>query len=276
MTNDKLAAAIHGQYDIKPFAIIAEAWKKTKGVKASFWGGTALNILVCMVFVSLLFSILVSAGDKAIIHGHLMGIKITSQLLWFIPFLIIFIGSFFVILPMFSGMLMIGIYRVIDHPHKATLVFKYFRYRYQLFMAFVVYQIIVGGLTVLGNYLANLSNTQALAGNHDLSIGLMIASICCFLVYLYFFVSYLLYVPLIVEKKLLGWRALRTSRQAIYYHWFKIFALQVLMFIILVLSVIPFAIGLIWSIPMLNNAFAILYREIFGIENLANQTYATS
>ena len=58
---------------------------------------------------------------------------------------------------------------------------------------------------------------------------------------------------------------METSRKAIHQHWFKIFGLYIVLGVILLLSVIPVGIGLIWSLPLFILAFGVLYRTIFGV-----------
>lgn len=83
---------------------------------------------------------------------------------------------------------------------------------------------------------------------------------------IYLMVAYMLAMPLMVEKKLGIWESMETSRQAITQCWFRFFGLMLLMMLIIVVSIIPLGIGLIWTLPMTALVLGIVYRELFGLE----------
>ncbi|NQD95394.1 hypothetical protein HP532_22315, partial [Pseudomonas sp. CrR25] len=82
---------------------------------------------------------------------------------------------------------------------------------------------------------------------------------------LYLAIAYMLAIPLVVERGLSPWQALEASRKAISQHWFKVFGLFLVLGVITMLSAIPLAIGLVWSIPLFVIAMGVLYRTIFGV-----------
>ena len=84
---------------------------------------------------------------------------------------------------------------------------------------------------------------------------------------IYLIFSYWLVMPLIIEKGMSPWQAMEASRKAIHRCWLKVFWLQLFLGFTLIGSALLLGIGLIWTLPMCLLAAAILYREIFGIEN---------
>lgn len=84
---------------------------------------------------------------------------------------------------------------------------------------------------------------------------------------IYLIFSYMLVMPLIIEKGMSPWQAMEASRKAIHRCWFKVFWLQLILGVTLIGSAFLLGIGLIWTVPMCILAAAILYREIFGTEN---------
>ena len=84
---------------------------------------------------------------------------------------------------------------------------------------------------------------------------------------IYLSFAYLLAVPLVIDRDLGPWEALEASRKAITKNWFSVFAFYILLTIIMTVSMIPLGIGLIWTMPMMAVAFAILYRQVFGIQS---------
>ena len=64
------------------------------------------------------------------------------------------------------------------------------------------------------------------------------------------------------------WQAMETSRKTLTKHWFKFLLFLLAMVLIMVVSAIPAGIGLIWTAPMMALAYAIAYREVFGLESV--------
>ena len=83
---------------------------------------------------------------------------------------------------------------------------------------------------------------------------------------IYLMVAYSLAMPLVVEKGLSPWQALEASRKAITKSWFRFIGLGLAIMVIMIVSMIPLGIGMIWTIPMAMIAFGIAYRNIFGYE----------
>lgn len=82
---------------------------------------------------------------------------------------------------------------------------------------------------------------------------------------IYLSVAYLLAFPLIVDRNISPWEALEASRKAISKRWFSVFFWYIALMIIVIISIIPLGLGLIWTMPMMVMAIIILYRDIFGI-----------
>ena len=91
---------------------------------------------------------------------------------------------------------------------------------------------------------------------------------------IYLIFSYLCVFPLIVEKGMSPWQAMEASRKALHRCWFKGFGLQLILGIVIIGSALLLGIGLIWTVPMCLLAVAILYREVFGVENGPESTAA--
>lgn len=84
---------------------------------------------------------------------------------------------------------------------------------------------------------------------------------------IYLMVAFTMAVPLVVEKNMGPWEALTTSRRAITHKWFAMLGLSLLSLLIFIVGAIPLGIGLIWAVPLVALAFAILYRDMFGVED---------
>ena len=138
--------------------------------------------------------------------------------------------------PLMAGILMLGIRRSVDLPVSFGQAFSYFGFAGPVIVAAFL-------MTLLGYMLLVLPG-------------------------IYLAMAYALTIPLIVEKRLSPWQAMEASRRAVTHHWFKIFFLMLLMGLIFIVSIIPFGLGVIWTYPMMINVLGILYRDIFGVEEV--------
>ncbi len=81
---------------------------------------------------------------------------------------------------------------------------------------------------------------------------------------IYLLVSYsLAYWILTIHPNESFWDILEASRKIVSRHWFKFFILNLVIGLILMISAIPFGIGLIWTLPLCNFMYAIIFTSIF-------------
>jgi len=142
-----------------------------------------------------------------------------------------------VMYPFAAGIIMLGVERSVDLPVSYKSVFGYFTYTLPLLGAAVLMSILV-------------------------AVGFLLLIIPG----IYLSLAYIFVVPLVVEKNLGIWDAMETSRKAVTSRWFKLFFLFLIMSIILIISALPFGIGLIWTYPMAVAMMGVMYRDIFGVE----------
>ncbi|MBU0480995.1 MAG: hypothetical protein KKG47_07825 [Proteobacteria bacterium] len=142
--------------------------------------------------------------------------------------------------PFLAGIMMIGIRRAVDLPISYKMAFGYFGF----VVPIVIAAFLVSIMTTLGFILLILPG-------------------------IYLSLAYMLVIPLIVDKKMSAWQAMEASRKAIHKHWFKVFGLYFVMGFIYLLSLIPLGLGIIWTMPMFVVMSGILYREIFGVSEMA-------
>lgn len=248
--------AIAGRYDFKIMDIIREAWQKVKGVKASYWGASLLLIFFSIALFFLFFmvgDIIFNPQKKDLLT------EIASRITYALLF------------PMIVGLIMIGVNRAANLPFKATFVFHYYRFFLKLFAGLLITVLIFAALTTLLTFaiifiifLHKSGPLTFFTLTAEILLGAIAALLTASLFYLY--LGYSLFSPLVVEKKLTAWRALETSRKSISHHFFKVLGLYCVLLLILLISVIPFGIGLIWSAPFTNNSIGVLYRRMFGVQ----------
>lgn len=138
--------------------------------------------------------------------------------------------------PLIAGLTMIAVRHSVGLPCNATMVFDYYPKTIPIFLTYLLMTILI----VIGILL------------------LVIPGI-------YLGVAYSFALILLVDKNMRIWDALETSRQVITRCWFRTFAFFIVMFFIILISIIPLGIGLIWSIPFASLGMAIIYRSLFGV-----------
>jgi len=82
---------------------------------------------------------------------------------------------------------------------------------------------------------------------------------------LYFAVAYAMVSALLVFHDMPVWTALEASRKAITHSWFRVLGLYAIVTVVLLLSLLPLGIPLIWTIPWALLVVGVLYRRMFGV-----------
>jgi hypothetical protein len=80
---------------------------------------------------------------------------------------------------------------------------------------------------------------------------------------IYLAVAYSLAIPLILRHDLGIWEALELSRRTITKQWLNFFLLFLVLMVITFVSIIPFGIGLIWTLPLGLCTLGLLYHATF-------------
>jgi uncharacterized membrane protein len=143
-------------------------------------------------------------------------------------------------LPIAVGIIILGISRAREESLSLKQIFEYFgKYPYLL-----LGYILVTLFTLLG------------------FLALIIPGI-------YLSIAYIYTLPLIADKNLSVWNAMELSRRTVTQQWFRFFGLGIVSFFFIVISAIPFGIGLIWSIPTVYIAYGLLYHRLFDEEEVA-------
>lgn len=246
-----LTNGINGQYNFHLGAILKEAWGKTYGIKATYWKAFGLIFLILVgllvSFIAISFCIGLTAG---LLDASKSGIDSLASVLS----IIFTLAYVFPMAPLLAGLIMIAIKHCIGESVAAKSIFQYYAYWKKLW----VYPFILVGI----DFLAEAAS----------SYNLLIVSIILTIIYIYVAVGCVMFSPLIVEKQLSVWDALKASHKAISHHWFKMLWFVIVITLILFCSLLTLGIALIWTMPMVNNAVGILYREMFGVSKTTTAT----
>lgn len=224
--------AINGNYTLDFSDVLSEAWATTKGIKRYILGSFILIyilVMAVMLVVGGIFGGLLMGSEPASAHPMVF---IVSQLVTQLVFTAIMI-------PLMAGIFMMCLTHLKGEQVTFGLLFGYTHKFLPLLGAAILMNIMV----TLGFVL------------------LIIPGI-------YLMIAYLLAIPLVIDKDLGPWEALEVSRKAITKNWFTFFGLYIVMTLILFLSLIPFGLGIIWTLPMFAMMVAVLYRNLFGISSV--------
>ena len=226
--------ALQGNYELQFKPILEEAWAKTKGVKGLLWLSFSVfllsSVILELVFGFVLGSLMGSNNPDFILE--LAQEQNSFQFILEFFTLSLALEQIFSAItggltaPLLLGWVMISIYRAAHHPYSYHLIFKYFSHYRVLFGAYF--------LTTLLTYLGLL--LFVLPG-------------------IYLAICYSFVLPLLMDRQLSIWQAMKISRKAVTRHWFKIFGMTLLVVLILAVSLIPLGIGLIWSLPFTSLVF---------------------
>lgn len=222
-----LEGGIAGDYSFRIGELIHEGWERSSGMRASlWWGATQVSLIYLLIYVAGI--VLLTALAKTSDAGFVM---LVVQLL--LQSALVAIS-----MPLFAGVVMMGVQRSVGRPIRAKMAFAYMGAAMPLYIAGFMVQL----LTQLGMFLLVLPG-------------------------IYLAVAYSMVSPLITDKGLSFGSAMEASRRAVTTHWFQIFLFYLALALILIVSLIPLGIGMIWSYPMAVNAYGTLYRIIFGVSS---------
>lgn len=259
--------------------VFKEAWKKLKGMKRYFWSSVMLFTMTGLGGFCIL-GLIIMAGQVIYMPGLLQLVfadpaaLLTPMLV--IPtamwgFLLLYhlaqaLFEMFVLMPMRMGIRLIPLRHVAGKSIHPLFAFKYFSWKYiwRFILLDVLVILAVGIPIALGGVLFCLPTMFGLG--LAASIALKIVGVLFYLLALYLYVSYVFVSLLIIDRDIHPCLAMKLSRQAVAKKWFCIFGTLVMLGVIITISMIPFFIGLFWSIPYAQNVLAILYRNMLGIE----------
>jgi hypothetical protein len=96
------------------------------------------------------------------------------------------------------------------------------------------------------------------------SILICIGLLLCLLPGIYLAVGYTFALPLVIDKKLDFWAAMEVSRRVVHQHWWTMFGLLLVAFLINILGILACFIGWFLAAPISIAAVMYAYEDLFG------------
>ncbi len=232
-------------------SIFSESWHKVKGVKGTFIG--AYLVLILFEFLFLGTANIIDYVWPTPSNTFVNIIKIIYP-----------IAMFLVMLPLVNGIFLLGIHRAASRPIQIKMLFaNYGRRFYRILLLYILLLAFYAITFFIILFIAKL--IAALTSINPGFITITLMTILLITSMVYFFMALLL----LLDRENIGViQSLKLSFKAAHHHFFKILIIIIACVLITVISVIPFGIGLIWSIPWTMIAYGVLYRELFNAESL--------
>ncbi len=225
-----LQGGINGDYDFTIGDIFSEAWEKTRGAKGTFLLAWFFYSVIAIA-INMLFNAIGQDPQILMQQGRL-----SEGLIWTIAPSLITIPLLY---PVLAGIVLLGIHRAVGADIHATSVFSHYR----KIIPLTILTIVSGFLIMLGMML------------------LIIPGI-------YLAVGYMMAMALVIDRDMGVWEALESSRKAISKHWFKVFFLYFLLWLLIIVSAVPVLLGLIWTLPLASILHGVLYKHMFGVASV--------
>ncbi len=233
---------------------LIQAGRLLKGTKLSFWTTSLawVGMAAVILGVGWVISLVI---PEAIAFNHFTLLAFT----WIVIMLTA---------PLFAGMNMVAIKRVRNEPVNIRTGFQYFNQWLPLALAFLVISLITATIIALVTLLTDQ------ARNHWLLIIAM--TLFSTLIFNLTYALLIFIIPLIADRKIAVFQALKISVQTAKTHWIKLFNLLIIFyalnFLALLLCEIPF-IGLIcyiviniWLIPFIFLNIGVVYHQLIDRE----------
>ena len=219
--------AIEGNIDVDMFAILGEAWRGLKGFKLKCHIASAIWFVVYLVALVISFPVTFALSALGADEGSA---SIIGLLVQFIA-----IGA---TMPMMVGITIMGIRHSQGKSVSAGSIFNYFPRAPAAILCYFL-----------------------------MTLMIMIGFLLLILPGIYLSFAYMFSLPLMVEKNLGVWAALEVSRKAVTRIWFRATGFLMLIMLLITLGMIPLGIPLIWIVPWVTLAYAMLYFKLFGAES---------
>lgn len=231
-----------GDYELDITGCLSRAWSV---LSANFWlvvGGCAIYLLIIgglagmaqIPFIGLLFSLV-----SIIITGPLMG------------------GVYLFLLRVLRG-----------QPTEVGEVFAGFRDNLgQLILAHIMPALIAGAVALPGIILAVVPGVL-MARSHEPNVGLIIllafGVLLALVPLIYCTTCWAFTIPLVADRRLEFWPAMKASRAQVGRHWWMVFALVILVGLINFVGLILCCVGIFVTTPLCFLALACAYETLFA------------
>lgn len=232
---------------------VSQAWMRVKGVK---WVFFKINILYLILLI------------PGIFMQHLL--KTTSGLV-FVVMLLAYIGYRFFIALFIMGMEYLGVMRAGDQPIAASNISYVFNTNLVIkilglfvLMGIIVILVVIPMAVIDGIIFAMLTAASATKTIKILLFAFTYLVTMAAIIYL--FIRMYIAALIVIMENMNPWAAIKKSFRLTSGKFWKLFGLMMLNLLLVMISVIPLGIGLIWSIPYIYINHGVVYRKLISMD----------
>jgi hypothetical protein len=198
-------------------------------------------------------------------------IEVGVGLLGMIPFIgpLFSLGNLFVVGPLLGGVYFVFLKAIRRQPAEVGDVFAGFRTKYwQLFLGNLVPGLLAGLCVIPAAIVAVLALLPSAMRNHPpglaqlLIIGAVFLVCCIPMVFLQ--INWIFTLPLIIDRQMDFWSAMRASWKMVRKHWWRVFGLTFLAGLIAALGILLCCVGALFTAPIAIGATMYGYETIFS------------
>lgn len=222
--------------------------------------GFVMNNLVPFLLGTLIFFILMYGVSFAIARvSLLLGAGPNHRGFSFLQF-VSFLINYMINVPLLCGLFVMGFKAMNGQAPEIGDIFKGFSRYVPIVIASFLVSVITGVWLVLTGPVAFRAASHA-------SMSMLLIIPVLLIIAIYFGVSYMFTLPLILDQNLDFWTAMETSRRAVNKCWFSMFFLVILCFLLNVVGVLALCVGVLFTFPVGRCAYVSAYAKIFPCLN---------
>jgi uncharacterized membrane protein len=181
------------------------------------------------------------------------------------------LANLLVVGPLMGGLFYIFLQTIRNQPANVGDVFIGFRKSFaQLFLGYLVPALLAGVCLIPAGIVAAIcilpviaSHTQA---NPSAGVLVIIGAtvLICLLVVCFLTINWVFALPLIMDKQMDFWTAMKTSWKMVRKHWWQVFGLFVLMGLLNIAGLLACCVGIFFTMPIGLGAWMFAYETIFS------------
>jgi uncharacterized membrane protein len=181
------------------------------------------------------------------------------------------LANLFVVGPLMGGLFYVFLQTIRSQPASAGDVFMGFHKSFvQLFLGYLVPALLTGVCFIPAAIVALICLLPAMSSHvaMDPSAGavavIVVAVIVCLAVAIFLSINWVFTLPLIMDKQMDFWPAMKASWKMVRKHWWQVFGLFVLMGLLNLAGMLACCVGVLFTVPIGLGAWMYAYETIFS------------
>jgi len=229
-------------YDLDIGACVGNAWELLKNNFGLIFGGVAIFLLI-------------EFGISALAQIPFVGIVFS-------------IGNIIITGPLMGGIYYFMLKNIRRQPTEIGDIFAGFRLSFgQLLLGYLVLVLLIA-LAALPGMVIMAVPIFMMVHNHAAEVGLVLVALLGFIVAMipamYLSVGWLFSLPLIIDRQMDFWPAMKASRRMVGKHWWLVFGLTIVCGLVKLLGLAMCCVGLFFALPIAFGATMYAYESIFS------------